>query len=231
MANSFVIGKGTKFSIQLLPDGDRTFPTAANITLSAGSVAATAGQATLTLASALGSNVTIAAGNYVGWTNPTTGKVTPTRLAEQAEQGDSTVVVAAVPEALAASSTAAFPLQLKGRTAANIGRQGNDFSLVTFDDDAYSDGTTTSIEQTVECPGAYLPNDPGFLTLEYAFTELKEVAFKLELPKPSSAYTTGKIYKGVCSITDLPLEVAADSAINANASLKVRGRPTEEDPA
>lgn len=231
MANNFVIGKGTKFSIQMLPDGDRTLPTPASMTLSAGAVAATAGQATLTMTSALGSNVTIAAGNYIGWTNPTTGKVVPVQLKNTASQGQTTVVVNSVPEAIAASSTASVPLRLSGRTAANINRSGNDFTLVTFDSNSFQDGTTTSIEQTIECPGAYLPSDPAGATLEYAFLNLREVYFELELPKPNANYTRGRIYKGVCSITDLPLEVSAESAINLNATLAVRGEPVNVDPA
>lgn len=221
---NFVIGKGTKVDIAMLPVGSTTEPKATTITLAVQATKDIDGSATITVP-ALAADVVIPAGSYLAFVAPTTGKSVLVQLTADAEATDTTLTVAAIPENIASGSVAVYPLRLAGRTAANIGRSGNRQSSVDFDSDGYSTGLTTSIEQTLELPGNWLPQDAGFATAEYAFTELREVFVWLELPKISSAYSKGRIYKGTASITDLPLEVSADGLITGNISLAFNGKP------
>lgn len=231
MATSFVIGKGTKITAALLPEGDSTTPAIATLT-TAGSatVKDTTSPATITLSAAIPSGKLIPAGTYLNFVAPTTGKEVLVQLLADAEAGDTSLSVDIIPEDIAASSVATFPLKVRGRTAANLGRTGNRVSQVDFDSDAYASGLTTSIEQTLSIPGNWLPNDAGFKTLEYAFTELREVYLWVELPKPSAAYSKGQVYHGACSITSLPIEIAADGVITGNIEVAFNGRPNQDEP-
>lgn len=221
---SFVIGKGTKVTIAMLPVGDRVEPVATTITLAALAAKDVTGGATITVP-ALGAGVVIPAGSYLGFVVPTTGKTVLVQLTADAGAGDTSLEVEAIPEDIASGSVATYPLRLSGRTAANIGRSGNRVSAVDFDSDGYADGLTASIEQTLEVPGNWQPLDAGFATAEYAFTELRETYVWVELPRISSAYSAGRIYKGPCSITDLPLDVPADGIVTGNISITFNGKP------
>lgn len=223
MSTSFVIGKGTKVSIAMLPIGSRVEPVSTTITLAAAAVKDITSPASIPVP-ALGAGVLIPSGSYLGFT-AANGKTVMVQLIQDAKAGDTTLAVDIIPEEIASGSVATYPLRLSGRTAANVGRSGNRTSAVDFDSDAYADGLTTSIEQTLECPGNWIPLDPGFATAEYAFTELRECYVWLELPRISNAYSKGRTYKGACSITDLPLDVGADSIITGNISLAFNGRP------
>jgi hypothetical protein len=221
---SFVIGKGTKVNIAMLPEGSRVEPKATTITLAAAVVKDVDGTATVTVP-ALASGVLIPAGTYLAFVAPTTGKSVLVQLTADAKAGDTTLAVASVPEDIATGSVASYPLRLAGRSAANIGRSGNRVSAVDFDSDGYADGLTASVEQKLELPGNWTPQDAGFATSEYAFTELRECYVWVELPKISSAYSKGRVYKGACSINDLPLEIKADGVITGNISITFNGKP------
>ncbi|HEY9697011.1 MAG TPA: phage tail tube protein [Trichocoleus sp.] len=221
---SFVIGRGTKVSIAMLPEGSSIEPKATTITLAAPAAKDINGSATITVP-ALGADVLIPAGSFLAFVAPTTGKSVLVQLSADAETGDTTLTVPEIPEDIATGSVAVYPLRLAGRTAANIGRSGNRVSAVDFDSDGYSTGLTASIEQTLELPGNWVPQDAGFATAEHLFTELREAYVWLELPKISAAYSKGRIYKGKASITDLPLEISADGVITGNISLTFNGKP------
>jgi hypothetical protein len=226
MSNSFVIGKGTKVKIALLPVGSRVTPKEVTITSAATETAKDiTAPASINLSGALPAGTLIAAGNYLGFKAPTTGKVVTVQLSADAVAGDTDVDVVSIPEAIAANSVAEFPLRLSGRTNANLGRSGNRTSSVDFDSSGYADGLTTSIEQTITMNGNWLPLDPGFATAEYAFGELREVYLYLELPKISDAYSKGRVYDGPGSITSLPLEIAADGIITGNVEATFNGKP------
>jgi hypothetical protein len=226
VANNFVIGQGTIVDLAMLPIGSRLEPVDTTITSAATLTAKdVTGGATINLTGALGAGVFIPADSFVAFVAPTTGAQVLVQLSDNAEASDTSLSVYEIPEAIAASSVATYPLRLKGRTAANLGRSGNRVSSVDFDSAGFSDGLTTSIEQTIEVPGSWLPLDPGFATAEQAFLKLREVYVWLTLPKISEAYTKGRIYKGAASITALPLEIPADGIITGNISLTFNGEP------
>lgn len=224
MTTSFLLGKGTKLEIAMLPEGSKVEPSPLTLTIGASAVAKDiTSPASIPLTAALAAGKLIPAGSFLGFKAPTTGKIVMVQLIEDAAAGDTELVVESIPEEIAGSSTATYPLRLSARTNANIGRSGNRVSSVDFDSGAFETGLTASISQTLEMNGNYLPNDAGFRTTEYAFTNLREVYIWVELPRSSAAYSKGKIYKGFASIGDLPIEIPADGIITGNVSLAING--------
>lgn len=221
---SFKIGQGTIAELALVPVGSDIEPVRTTITLAAAATKDTTAPATITVP-ALASGVVIAAGNYLSFVAPTTGKSVLVQVTADAVASDTTLTVDSIPEDIVSGSVAVFPPKLAGRTAANLGRQGNRVTSVTFEDDGYESGLTTSIAQTLEFPGNWIPTDAGFATAEYAFSNLREIYLWLTLPKISSAYTKGRIYKGFASISNLPLETPANGIITGNISAAFNGKP------
>jgi len=226
MATSFVIGKGTKVRIAMLPLGSEIEPIPATLTIGVAAIAKDIiDPATITLASALPANFKAPAGSFIQFIAPTTGKSVLVQLKTDAVAADTTLTVFSIPEAIAAASTAVYPLKLGGRTNANLSRSGNRTAVVDFDSDGYSKGLTTSIENGISFAGNWLPQDAGFATAEFALQELRQVYVWLELPKISDAYTTGRIYEGPASLTSIPLEIAADGVITGNIEASFEGKP------
>lgn len=224
---SFVLGKGTIVEIALLPVGSLVEPAPTTITLAAAATKDIDGTASITVP-ALGAGVFIPAGSYLGFVAPTTGKTVAVQTTEDVEATDTAIPVVSIPETIATGSVATYPLRLSGRTAANLGRTAQRTSAVDFDSDGYASGLATSIEQTLECPGNWLPLDAGFATAEYAFGELREIYMWLTLPKISNAYTKGRQYHGPASIVGLPLDIPADGIITGNISVAFNGKPNYE---
>lgn len=224
MTTSFLLGKGTKVDIAMLPEGDKVEPAPVTLTVGAAPVAKdVTSPGAVPLTAAIAANKLIPAGSFLGFKAPTTGKIVMVQLLEDAASGDTELTVDTIPEEIAAGSVAVYPLRLSARTGANIGRSGNRVSSVDFDSGAFETGLTASIAQTLEMNGNYLPNDAGFRTTEHAFTTLREVYIWVELPRSSAAYSKGKIYKGFASITDLPVDIPADGIITGNISLAING--------
>lgn len=224
---NFVIGKGTQVRVALLPLGDRTTPGDVTLTTAGTETAKdTTSPGVITLAAALGANILIPAGTYLTFKAPTTGKEVTVQLVEDAVTDDSELAVNLIPEGIAASSIAKAPLILRGRTSANLNRSGKTTTSVDFDSAGYADGALTSIEQKIDIPGAWLPTDAGFATVEYAFQELREIYLWLELPKISAAYSKGKIYHGPALIENVGLESKADGIIDGKISVMFAGKPT-----
>jgi hypothetical protein len=223
---SFVIGKGTKVTIALPPLGSRVTPVEANLTTTnAVTPKDVDGAAGIILSAAIGAGILIPAGAYVNAKDQATGKEVLVQLKDDAKEGDANLSVISIPEPIAAGSVINYPLKLRGREAANLGRQGQRVSSVDFDSDGYSDGQTVSIEQTISVPGSWLPLDAGFATAEWAFNELREVYIWLELPRISAAYAKGRVYHGPASINNLPLDINAAGVIKGNIELTFNGKP------
>lgn len=234
MGTSFVIGKGTKVRIAMLPLGSEIEPISATLTIGVTPIAKDiAGEATIELLAALPTGFKAPAGSFLQFVAPTTGKSVLVQLKEDALATETELTVESIPEAIAASSVAVYPLKLGGRTAANLARSGNRTSTVDFDSDGYSKGLTTSIENGITFPGNWLPQDAGFATAEFAFQELRQAYIWLELPRISDAYSKGRIYHGPASLTSVPLEIAADGIITGNVEASFEGKPnyTPDTPA
>lgn len=222
MPQTFVLGSNTICKISMLPLGSRVEPVAATPTVSSGAVVK--GATTITMTGPLAAGVIIPAGTYLNFKD-NAGKEVLIQLSADAVTGNTTLPVFATPEVITAGSTSEFPMKLRGRTNADIGRTGNRVSSVTFDEYGYSDGLTASIEQTVTANGNWSSLDAGYATTEFAFLEKRECWIIVELPKSSDAYIKGRIYKGPGSITSAPLAVPADGIITGNLEMAFGGKP------
>jgi hypothetical protein len=223
MAFSFVLGSNTIVKIAMLPLGTRVEPVTATPTVG-GATAVAKGATSITLQSALPAGLTIPANSYLNYKDAT-GKEVLIQLSQDGLGGSSALQIYSAPETIAVGASAEFPMRLRGRTNADIDRTGNRVTSITFDEFGYEDGLTTSISQGITANGNWSPLDAGYATTEYAFNEKRECWLILELPKPSDAYTKGRVYKGPGSITSAPLGVPADGIITGNLTMSFNGRP------
>lgn len=220
MATVFKLGKGTICRVAMMPDGVTTFPS--KLTLTTGSAAAKAATS-ITITAVPANSQPVPTGSYLGFVNSTTGAVVVAQTTADLVSAATTISVTALPEAIASGSTCLYPLRLSGRTGANIGRDGNRTEVIDFDSAGFASGLTTSVSQTIQMQGNFLPVDAGFLTMEYAFTNLRQVYVEIEMTPISALYTTGRIYKGLASIDSLPVEIPADGIITGNISMSING--------
>lgn len=221
MSKSFIIGRGTKVFIAMPGPDASVEPVAGTVTLGA---AATKGATSLTVTISP-AGVLIPAGSYLQFV-AANGKEVPVRVNAAATDTSTTLTVNAIPEDIPNGSVAAWPVLLRARETANVSRQGNRVNSFTFDNEGYEDGLTASITNGITANGNYLPLDAGYRMAEEAFLNLKEVYVWIQLPPPSSAYSSGAVYKGRASITSIPLDIPADNIVKANIEMAFNGKPT-----
>jgi hypothetical protein len=228
MASQIYTGKGAKIFIAPLPDGVDTEPVAATPTVA--TTAPAKGATTITI-TALPADVFIPAGVYLSFKDAD-GYEVLVKLTADAEGGDTTLTVAPLPEGIDIGAAAEWPLRLRGRTGADLDRSGNRVTTVTFDDDAYERGLTTTISLGLSMAGNWSPLDAGYASAELWFTEGKQQCyFFLELPNPrSTVFSKGRVYKGPGSITGMPLSVPADGIITGNIDAAFNGKPDTDEP-
>lgn len=225
-----IIGKGTKVSLCIVPTGTTQVPAPVTLTMSAAIAAKDiVAPATITLLAALPAGTVIAAGNYLTFKDPITGKEVTVRLITTAVATDTTLTVDTIPEAIPASSVAQFPAILGGRTAANVKRSGKRQTAVDFDSDGYAKGVTTSIEAGIDAPGFWTPLDAGFATAEYAFENFLDVFMRVTMPVSSAAYSKGRSYGGFASVTELSIDDSADDFIKGDLSIAFNGKPIRDE--
>ncbi|MEL6215179.1 MAG: hypothetical protein AAFQ99_05825 [Pseudomonadota bacterium] len=233
MTATVATGKGTKIFVAGLPDGVETEPVAATLThQAAGATSKSSSATTITLETALPAGFFAAAGNYLSFVDPLTGNEVLVQLAQDASATDTDLNVTRVPEDIAINSTAEYPLRLRNRTTANLDRTGNRETFVTFDDDKFEKGLTTSIANGIDFDGFWSPLDAGYATMEHWFNEgFDQIYIILETrnPKPT-AFTKGKIYKGPGSITSMPLPIEASSLTQGQIQAAFNGKPTIVEP-
>lgn len=229
MGTSFYTGKGVKLSIAPLPDGIETEPVAFSATT--GATAAAKGATTISLATAMPVGAFIPKDAYLNAVTPD-GYEVLVQLNADAKAGDNTLTVRALDERVIAASTIAYPLKLRARTSADLDRSGNRTTTITFDDDAYESGQTTTISIGLNLQGNWSPLDAGYATAEHWFNEgYQQVFFWMELPNPrTTVYSKGKVYKGVGSITSMPLSAPADGIITGNIDAAFNGKPIMVNP-
>ncbi len=230
MAQTFFTGAdGGKVEVALLPLGSRVEPTRGTITANGAAAKDITAPASITV-DAIASGILIPANSYLGFTDPITGKLVSVKVTADAEATDTTITLDVIPETIADNSTAPYPLVLSGRTQADFSMEGNVESIKTFDTLLFEQGRTTSASATIECSGLYLPGDAGLSTVEYAFLNNRQVFVWVTLPKPSSAYSTGKVFKAVCNVSNYPVSMPADGAITADITFTVDGDPIIVEP-
>jgi len=223
----FFTGKGVELWLAALPDGIETEPTEFTATASAAAKGAT----TITVTPALPADSFVPKDSYINAVSAL-GYEVLVQLDADADAGDTSLSVKPLPEAIVAGSTVEYPLKLRARTTADLDRSGNRVTTVTFDDDAYESGRTTTISIGLNMQGNWSPLDAGYATAEHWFNEgYQQLYFWMQLPNPRpTVYSKGKVYKGTGSITSMPLSAPADGIITGNIDAAFNGKPSMVNP-
>ncbi len=224
-----LIGQGTEIYIRLLENGIFTEPEEGidNVTFTI-TEPASAAATSLTVGGAI-SGAVLPAGAWYGAENPTTGDITPFQTSARVASG-TTVAVNALIKGIADNSTFTTLQRFVGRQKASIDRQANIVNLVTFDTGGDQIGRATTRSGSISFDGVYSQLDPAYLTCEYAFKNGRYIWFYIKLPPEDVTYTTGKVYKGVGIIENMPIGIDAETTFEGNVSMQLYGALLEEQP-
>lgn len=230
MANQFIIGRGTEVTIALLQPGIREEVVPQTITVGATEAAANA--TTITVAPLTEPLFASAESPvFLAFEDAVTGGERFVKVVANAPDGATSLTVAPLKRAIAPASTGQYPVKLQARTSADLSTTANDVTSTTFDESGYVDGIVASIGYGISCPGNFIQLDAGFRTAFFAFNEFREVWISLKMPNPGAGYTSGYIFKGAASVTDLPIADPADGIITANVTFAMRGKLEIVEPA
>jgi hypothetical protein len=222
-----LIGQGTEIFIRLLENGIFTEPEEGidnrTFTITEPAIATAT---SITIGGAI-SGAIIPSGAWYGAENPTTGEITPFQTTARAASG-TTVAVTALVKAIADNSTFTTLQRFVGRQKASIDRKANVVNLTTFDTGGDQIGRATTRSGGISFDGVYSQSDPAYLTCEYAFKNGLYVWFYIKLPVEDATYATGKIYKGVGIIEDMPIGIDAEKTFEGNVKMQLYGALQEE---
>lgn len=228
-SEKFIIGRGTKVHVALLPPGSNTEIVPQTITSSALAAAAATSLSVEAITEAL--TASSAYPIFLSFADAVDGTDKPAKVVANAADSATSLTVATLVKAINDGSTAEYPVKLHARTGVDINPNANDTTTQTFDDDGYETGVVTRLGYGVSCPGNFLSMDAGFKTCFYAFNEFKNnIWLRIELPAPDG-YTTGYVFKGSARVTNMPLNVPAGEIVTCNIEFKFNGKPTIVDPS
>ncbi|MGL4622234.1 MAG: phage tail tube protein, partial [Chroococcidiopsis sp.] len=167
---------------------------------------------------------------FLAFEDAVTGGERFVKVTAPAADGATSLTVAPLKRAIAPASTGQYPVKLQARTSADLSTTANDVTSTTFDSIGFVDGIVASIGYGISCPGNFLQLDAGFRTAFFAFNEFREVWLTLKMPNPGAGYTSGYIFKGAASVTDLPISDPSDGVVTANCTFAIRGKLQIEEP-
>ena len=207
----------------LLEKGDTSEPVSTTITLAAAAAKATTGSPSITVPS-LATGVKIPANAFLTWETPTGGTIL-TQVSGVAVDGDTSIDVVSIPEEIPADSTALWPPEIQVRTGVSVDRSTTEVTYQTLKD-VFENRIAVSVNSTLDFPGYYNPNDAGYANAEWAQMNPGYFVYvKIEYPASSPAYQTGKVVKGICSVTGAPLDGSSGGLIDANLQFGFAASP------
>lgn len=216
-----MLSTNSKVYFSLLEAGDTAEPVSTTITVDTGGAAKAATSIPVT---ALASNVKIPRYSYLLFSSAA-GATVLAQVNALAEATDTSITVLALGEAVTAGMTATWPPQLEIRTGFSIGRSSQEETYTTLED-PFEKRIGVSISGDVTVSGFYSAKDPAYNMAEYCQREQEFGWLKIEFPPSSAAYTTGKVYKGVASVTDTSLDASSGGLIAADLSFGFAQNPT-----
>lgn len=227
--NLFQIGRGSEVTVALLPVGSRSEVPEQTVTLN-GAAAALASTLTVTaLAEPIAASPTSPI--FLSFVDALDEADRFVKVVAPAAAGDTLLTIEPLKRAISDASTAVHPVKLQARTSADINSSSNDVTTTVFETGGFNDGIISSVGYTISSPGNFLPLDAGYRTCLFAFNSFRELWLSLKLPSPGQGYTTGYIYRGVASVSNIPTTVPADGIISANLDFTIRGELQITDPA
>lgn len=134
---------------------------------------------------------------------------------------------------LPAGAKAVYPSKLGGRASVNLASEDETAEVENFDNDGWKDYVMTALGQTVSTTGPYMALDAGYLNamrarLDYQNGGTGKVALIVELPAPNfcpgdDTYSHGLRFKGVATVSNIPIESGAKAVIQGNIDFQFTG--------
>lgn len=209
-----VLGRNTDVFLALLPSGVRTAPVQQAFTVATGGMAAAA--TTITVDQTIAT--LIPAGQYLLFTNTTTGAEYLAKVSTNTNSGSSLAVVA-LAEAIPAGAVASFPAYLWDRAAADVDRAYRQSNFQTFNTGGDRDGVSVGADKGFTAPGIWYPKNAGYLTALHAAENGLDVWVQ--------RIVGDSITEGPCGVTAAPSASPVDGNVSADLTFEFRGKATE----
>jgi hypothetical protein len=207
------LGRTTDVFVALLAPGVRTKPTQQTLTIG------TAGGATTTLTVTQTISANIQAGQYLMFTNTSTGQEYLVRVAANVNSGSSITIATAVAGGIPDGAIATFPAYLWDRSAADVDRSYNRSTFATFNTGGDEDGVITGASRTFTCPGIFYGKNDGYFTALFAAENGREVWVQ--------RVTGDSIIEGPAVVTAAPTASPVDGNVSADLTFAFQGKPDE----
>lgn len=207
------LGRTTDIFVALLAPGVRTAPTQQALTIGTGGGTGT----TLTVTETITAN--IQAGQYLLFTNTTTGAEYLVKVATNVSSGSSITIATAVAGGIPDGAKATFPAYLWDRSAADVERSYNRSTFATFNTGGDEDGVITGASRTFTCPGIFYGKNDGYFTALYAAENGREVWVQ--------RITGDTIIEGPAVVTAAPSASPVDGNVSADLTFAFQGKPAE----
>lgn len=208
------LGRLTDIFVALLPRGVRTAPIQQTLTIGTGGGTGT----TLTVTETLVAN-NIMAGQYLLFTNTTTGAEYLVKVAANVAAGTSVTIATAVSGGIPDGCKATFPAYLWDRSAADVDRSYNRATFSTFNTGGDEDGLITGAARTFTTPGMYYGKNDGYFTALHAAENGLEVWVQ--------RITGDTIIEGAAVVTAAPSASPVDGMVSADLTFAFQGKPAE----
>ena len=169
---------------------------------------------------------------FLTFVDPTTGE----EILAEVTGGSltSTGATVKIKKNIATGAKAIYPSKLGGRASVNLASEDESVEVENFDNNGWKDYLMTALGQTVSTTGPYMAIDAGYLNamrarLDYQNGGSGKVALIVELPAPNfcpgdTTYSTGLRFKGVATISNIPIESAAKAVIQGNIDFQFTGQ-------
>lgn len=207
------LGRTTDVFVALLAPGVRTAPTQQELTIGVAGGSGT----TLTVTETI--SASIQAGQYLLFTNTSTGEEYLVKVAANVSSGSSITIATAVAGDIPDGAKATFPAYLWDRSAADVERSYNRSTFATFNTGGDEDGVITGASRTFTCPGIFYGKNDGYFTALYAAENGREVWVQ--------RITGDTIMEGPAVVTAAPSASPVDGNVSADLTFAFQGKPAE----
>lgn len=151
------------------------------------------------------------------------------KVTADAEDGATTLTVAALAEAIPAGATASWPPELLDRSAADVNRSYSSQEIMTLNTAGNRTIVTINSSKGVSAPGFYYYKNAGYKTATVAAENKVSVWVFVEYEPPSEAFSKGEMVIGKAVITERPTTSPADNFINGDLTFEFSGSVEEID--
>ena len=207
------LGRTTDIFVALLAPGVRTAPTQQTLTIGVAGGAGT----TITVTETISAN--IQAGQYLMFTNTSTGEEFLVKVAANVSSGSTITIATAVAGDIPDGAVATFPAYLWDRSAADVERSYNRSTFATFNTGGDEDGVVTGAARTFTTPGIFYGKNDGYFTALYAAENGREVWVQ--------RITGDTIIEGPAVVTAAPSASPVDGNVSAALPSAFHAKPSE----